>query len=178
MPLFHIKLLKAAPLNISIPDSNFTLSSRAVCSPAITRRPSPRPDAPDAGIRDATSLPSCLPPLAGSGILATRQPPGPLEGVAQDPLDLAVCAAHLVVRPTLDRLPYDRVYAERILLACHGVPSYRDGPRVVGHLPAYQIRRAGGVDWSTGTESLRSAPQDLDLGTVPTSRWASRGSRR
>ena len=41
------------------------------------------------------------------------------QSVAQDPLDLAVCAAHLVRGPALHRGPDLRVYAERILLA-HG----------------------------------------------------------
>ena len=40
--------------------------------------------------------------------------------VAQNPLNLAVGAAHLVVSPSLNGRPYLGVNAERILFACHG----------------------------------------------------------
>ena len=60
------------------------------------------------------------------------QPSRALEGVAQDPLYLAVGAAHLIVRPALDGLPYGGVYAKGVLLACHEVLSYRAEVRVAG----------------------------------------------
>lgn len=64
------------------------------------------------------------------------QPSRPLEGVAQDPLYLAVGAAHLIVGPALDGLPYGGVYAKGVLLACHDLLSYRAEVRVVGTIPS------------------------------------------
>ena len=50
-----------------------------------------------------------------------RQAAGPLERVAQDPLHLAIRAAHLVICPALDSLPDNGVDAKWILFARHTI---------------------------------------------------------
>ena len=78
------------------------------------------------------SLMSDLLPAAFRTHVLLWQSSRALEGVAQDPLHLAVGAAHLIVGPALDGLPYGGVYAKGVLLACHDVLSYRAEMRVAG----------------------------------------------
>ena len=61
--------------------------------------------------------------------IGPRQAACPPQGITQDPLHLAVGAAHLIISPALHGLPNGGIDTKGILLACHGDLNWK-GRRV------------------------------------------------
>ena len=91
-------------------------------SPRRSRRLRSRDARPtEASARRASVVSLVVPAVRRVAAIPLRQAAGALERIAQDPLHLAVRAAHLVICPALDSLPDSGIDAEWILFARHTI---------------------------------------------------------
>lgn len=88
--------------------------------------------------------------------IGPRQAACPPQGITQDPLHLAVGAAHLIISPALHSLPNGWIDTKGILLACHGDLNWK-GRRVSPGL--WWGRASKRMPW----ESSGDAPRDKGI---------------